>query len=162
MESEKQFYLHLLLQVEHVFQFYKPSLFPHFLTFLQRHESLQQLIGHFIYYENQPLFWDVISQVLFPLDILTVYKDTNSLYGKAPEAVRLIPWLLSFMFLGLAASDQERTLPLILLVLKGSIILASRFLIHLEFILVSVVQQLLIHFPTVAVLNSLTLLPFKG
>lgn len=53
--------------------------------------------------------------------------------AKAPEAVRLISWLLSFMFLGLAASDQERTLPLILLVLKGSIILASRFLIHLEF-----------------------------
>lgn len=100
--------------------------------------------------------------MLFPLDILTVYKDTNFCMAKAPEAVRLISWLLSFMFLGLAASDQERTLPLILLVLKGSIILASRFLIHLEFILVSVVQQLLIHFPTVAVLNSLTLLPSKG
>ena len=38
----------------------------------------------FIYYENQPLFWDVISQVLFPPDTLTVYKYTNFCMAKAP------------------------------------------------------------------------------
>lgn len=50
------------------------------------------------------------------------------LYGKSTISSQIN--FMASMFYVLAASDQERTLPLILLVLKGSIILASRFLIH--------------------------------
>ena len=62
--------------LENIFQFYESSSFTHSLTY-------SNLWTLFIYYKNQPLFWDVISQVFFPLDLLTVYKDANFCMAKA-------------------------------------------------------------------------------
>lgn len=65
------------------------------------------------------------------------------------------------MFLGLSASSQKTALPLILLLLKG-FIFASRFVTHLEFILESIVLQLLTHFPHCGCFKFFDPPPFKG